>query len=72
MSVAEQALPGYEQGVSCARCADTLSEEQRARFANREQQEQLARQRGDRHIGKRMPERNARAADRNDLSEASK
>lgn len=72
VSVEEQSLPGYEQGVSCARCADTLSAEQRARFANRDQQERLARQRGDRHIGKRMPERTRSTAAPDPLAEASK
>lgn len=43
--------PEYQQGVSCHQCIDSLSEEQRARFAERERQIQLARQRGETHVG---------------------
>lgn len=38
-------------GVSCPYCYDKLSEEDRARFAERERQEELASQRGERHLG---------------------
>jgi len=41
----------YRQGVSCPRCYDELTEEQRARFAEREKQVQLAKKRGEEHIG---------------------
>lgn len=41
----------YQQGVSCPRCYNTLSNEQRSRFAEREKQIQLAKQRGENHIG---------------------
>lgn len=41
----------YQKGVSCPHCADQLSEEQKRRFAHRERQVQLARQRGETHIG---------------------
>jgi len=41
----------YIPGVSCHRCYDTLSPEQRARFEERERQVQLAKQRGEVHIG---------------------
>ncbi|NND81043.1 MAG: rhodanese-related sulfurtransferase [Gammaproteobacteria bacterium] len=43
--------PLYIAGVSCPRCHDSLTEQQKARFAEREKQMQLARQRGDTHIG---------------------
>lgn len=43
--------PEYEQGVSCHQCIDTLTDEQRARFAERERQIQLARERGETHVG---------------------
>lgn len=43
--------PEYEQGVSCHQCHDTLSDEQRARFAERERQVRLARERGETHVG---------------------
>lgn len=41
----------YQRGVSCHHCHDTLTDEQKARFAERERQMQLARQRGEEHVG---------------------
>lgn len=41
----------YQQGVSCPRCYDKLTDAQRARFAEREKQIQLAKARGEEHIG---------------------
>jgi len=41
----------YIQGVSCHRCYDKLSDEQKQRFAEREKQIQLAKQRNEVHIG---------------------
>ncbi|MBT8118168.1 MAG: rhodanese-related sulfurtransferase [Gammaproteobacteria bacterium] len=41
----------YEQGVSCPVCYDKKSEKQRKRFAERERQMQLARARGEQHLG---------------------
>ncbi|MEP5324017.1 MAG: hypothetical protein ABJQ49_17255, partial [Marinobacter alexandrii] len=41
----------FEQGVSCHQCIDTLTEEQKARFAERERQMRLAEQRGEPHVG---------------------
>lgn len=41
----------YQQGVSCHRCVDSLSEEQKARFAEREHQMRLAQARGEPHVG---------------------
>lgn len=41
----------YIPGVSCSRCYDTLSPAQKARFEEREKQVQLAKQRGEAHIG---------------------
>ena len=41
----------YIPGVSCPRCYDQLSEQQKARFAEREKQVQLAKARGEAHIG---------------------
>ena len=41
----------YVQGVSCPACYDKKSEQQRKRFAERERQVQLARTRGEQHIG---------------------
>ena len=41
----------FEQGVSCPHCFDKYTDEQRQRFIERERQVQLARQRGEAHIG---------------------
>jgi UPF0176 protein len=41
----------YVQGVSCPSCYDNKSAEQRQRFAERERQVQLARSRGEQHLG---------------------
>jgi len=41
----------YIQGVSCPSCYDRKSAQQRQRFAERERQVQLARSRGEQHLG---------------------
>lgn len=41
----------YVPGVSCPRCIDKLTDEQRARFSEREKQVNLAKDRGETHIG---------------------
>lgn len=41
----------YIQGVSCHHCYDEFSEAQRQRFAQRERQMQLAKERGEVHLG---------------------
>ena len=41
----------YQQGVSCPRCYDKQTAQQKARFAEREKQVQLAKKRGEEHIG---------------------
>ncbi|MAR90815.1 MAG: hypothetical protein CML06_08020 [Pseudomonadales bacterium] len=41
----------YQAGVSCHHCYPELSPEQKQRFAQREKQMRLARQRGEQHIG---------------------
>ncbi len=43
--------PEYEQGVSCHQCIDSLTEEQKARFKERERQMRLAEERGEAHVG---------------------
>ncbi|WP_438971873.1 oxygen-dependent tRNA uridine(34) hydroxylase TrhO [Methylophaga sp.] len=43
--------PLYQKGVSCPSCFDQTSDEQKARFAEREKQIQLAKHRGEAHIG---------------------
>ncbi|SES94114.1 oxygen-dependent tRNA uridine(34) hydroxylase TrhO [Thalassotalea agarivorans] len=41
----------YIKGVSCPKCHDKMSDEQKARFAERQKQLELAKERGDTHIG---------------------
>jgi UPF0176 protein len=52
----EQYLPG----VSCPRCYDKLTAEQKMRFAERQKQIQLAKSRDEAHIGALPPERQLR------------
>ena len=48
---ADKASPHYVKGVSCHHCHDQTTAEQRAHFAEREKQMQLAKSRGEAHIG---------------------
>lgn len=48
----EKQHPLYIKGVSCPRCHNKMSEEQRARFAERQKQIELAKRRGEAHIGR--------------------
>lgn len=48
---ADKASDKYRQGISCPHCYDKVSSDQKARFAEREKQMTLARQRGEAHIG---------------------
>jgi UPF0176 protein len=48
---ADKADPRYQKGVSCPKCHDKLTTDQKTRFSEREKQIQLARQRGETHIG---------------------
>jgi UPF0176 protein len=41
----------FEKGVSCPRCVDKHTEEQKGRFREREKQVQLANRRGEQHVG---------------------
>ncbi|WP_120512202.1 rhodanese-related sulfurtransferase [Photobacterium salinisoli] len=41
----------FEKGVSCPKCFDKHTDEQKARFREREKQVQLAAQRGEQHVG---------------------
>lgn len=52
---AEKQSPLYQKGVSCPHCHDQTTDEQKARYAERERQIQLAKSRGEQHIrdGKR-------------------
>jgi len=47
----EKNLDSYQEGLSCHHCYGILSEEQKQRFAQRQKQVQLAKARGEEHIG---------------------
>ena len=49
----EKASPLYVKGVSCPRCHNKMSEDQRARFAERQKQIALAQERGEDHLGRK-------------------
>jgi UPF0176 protein len=54
VSEADKASPDYVPGIGCPHCKDTLTADQKARFAERQKQIELARQRGEPHpIGRR-------------------
>ncbi|MDG1065149.1 MAG: rhodanese-related sulfurtransferase [Luminiphilus sp.] len=53
--------PHYQKGTSCHHCIEDQSEEQRQRYSERERQVELARARGETHIGQSM---NATIADK--------
>lgn len=52
LSPADRELPSYREGVSCVHCLNRFSDADRARFAERQRQMQLARERGEQHIGR--------------------
>ncbi|WP_234186357.1 rhodanese-related sulfurtransferase [Shinella sp. NM-101] len=52
LTVEEIASPLYEPGVSCPHCHASRSEEDRMRFRQRQKQMDLAKKRGERHLGK--------------------
>lgn len=63
----------YSQGVSCPNCFDTMSEEQRHRFSERQKQVALAKQRGLDHIaGDQAAQREAKRQARKEQIEKSK
>ena len=53
VSEADRADERFEDGVSCPRCYTERSDEQRARYAERQRQERLAAERGEEHVGRR-------------------
>ena len=48
----EKQSPLYIKGVACPRCHDTMSKVQRDRFAQRQKQIDLAKSRGEEHLGR--------------------
>lgn len=61
ISEADKASGQYEKGVCCPHCFDTLTEDQRLRFAERQKQVELARRRGQPHVGAPPPARQRRS-----------
>jgi UPF0176 protein len=53
VSPGDRASPFYEEGLSCSACHSTRTEEQRAGYAERHRQTQLAEARGQAHVGAR-------------------
>ncbi|GAA4760549.1 rhodanese-related sulfurtransferase [Novosphingobium ginsenosidimutans] len=51
VSPEQQAMPEFEEGVSCPACFAERTDEQRAGYRERHRQEQLAAQRGAAHVG---------------------
>jgi UPF0176 protein len=51
LSAEDLASPDYREGVSCPKCVNDLDEERAARLEERAKQVDLARKRGDTHIG---------------------
>lgn len=56
----ERSAPEYQEGICCPHCHDRLDAGRRARLAERQRQVQLAKARGQRHIGARLASSNAR------------
>jgi UPF0176 protein len=59
----------YMLGVSCPRCYENLSADQKARFTERQKQIELARERNEVHLGALPPERQIRAIKKKQLRE---
>jgi UPF0176 protein len=52
LSVDETRSPDYQEGISCPRCINTISKSRLKGFKERQKQIKLAKQRGEKHIGK--------------------
>lgn len=50
----DRARTSYRTGVHCSSCHDTITEDRRVRFAERQRQIELAEQRGSSHLGQAM------------------
>jgi len=67
----DQASELFVPGVSCPHCHDKITDEQRERFAERQKQVELAKQRGESHIGGEVSESiSRRKAEKEALKEA--
>ena len=54
VSATDKQSPRYRKGVSCPHCHERRDEDRAARFAERQRQIDLARERGEQHIGQEM------------------
>ena len=54
LTATDRTSPLYEPGISCPHCHGVRSEEDRARYAERHRQVELAERRGEEHIGRRI------------------
>lgn len=54
LSAQDRQSPHFVEGVSCQHCHDRHTDEQKQRFAERQRQVELARERAERHIGVRV------------------
>jgi UPF0176 protein len=54
ISAEDKASDHYQPGVSCPKCHDSLTGDQKNRFADRHKQVALARKRGEQHVGARQ------------------
>lgn len=57
ISEIDQASPLFEAGVSCPKCHGTRDARQRAGYAERQRQSELAKARGEAHVGAVLPSR---------------
>lgn len=57
LSEDDRAAKQFVVGVSCPHCIDERDEKQRARYSERQKQQQIARKRGVEHVGARLPKR---------------
>lgn len=55
---AEKASPDYRPGISCPHCIGTRTPEELARFEERQRQVELAKTRGEQHIGQKTSHKN--------------
>jgi len=58
ITAAEKASPKYQEGVSCPKCYDSLTPEKRAAALERQKQIELAKQRGEKHLGRKRKKAN--------------
>jgi UPF0176 protein len=59
LTAAERASPHYRKGVSCAHCHDKTTDAQKAAYAERQKQVELAEQRNAEHIAAHFPHSHA-------------